>query len=73
VISFRLLDGLKIGRPRRPCGSEEGAIKRIALQGAEHGAVGLPKHRQELRPPGLGPVGHPLHRGVQRELGRDSA
>ena len=45
-------------------------MEAVPFRGAESGVVGLPEHRQELRPLRLGSIGHPLQRGVQRELGR---
>ena len=44
VVSLRLLDGFEIGRPRRPCGGEEGRIESVPFRGAESGVVGLPEH-----------------------------
>jgi len=73
VIPFCLLDGLEIGAPCHPCGGGEGGTETITFPGAESRDVGFSKHRQEFRPPRLGSIGHPLQRGVLRELGCNSS
>jgi len=64
---LRLFDRLEVGRSRRPCGCEERGIDTIAFRGAEGGVIGLPEHRQKLRPPWFGAESHPFHRGVKRK------
>ena len=43
MIPLCFLDGLEVGRSRRPCGGEEGGIEAVTLRGAESGVVALPE------------------------------
>ena len=69
MVPFRLLDGLKVGGPGGPRGGQERGVVAVTLRGAERRIIGSSEDRQEVRPPRLGPVRHPLQRSVHGELG----
>jgi len=69
VVPFRFLDGFKVGCPGGPRGGQERGVVAVLLRGAERRIIGSSEDRQEVRPPGLRPVRHPLKRSVHGELG----
>jgi len=73
VVPFGFLNGFEVGRPGRRCRRKEGCIEPVYLRGAECGVISSPEQREEIRPPGLGPVSNPFYWGVESQPGRYSA